>query len=409
MLFSFAVFILIALSIAKVFEKLKLPNLLGMLIAGMLLGEYSKNYFINELGYNFLEKIFISDKILEISSELRLFALIIILIRAGLGIDKEALEKIGKVALKLAIIPCIIEGSIIIVVSHFLLDIPIIIAGCLGFIIAAVSPAVIVPEMLNLKERGLGKNKEIPTMILAGASVDDIIAITLFSSFLSLSLGKNINLYKEILNIPLSIILGIVLGIIIGLVLVKFFTKFHIRDTRKVIIFLMIAFIFYELETLKIIPVASLLGIMTIGFVILEKKPILAQRLSAKFNKLWVFAETLLFVLIGAAVNIQVIFSSGKIGVVIIIIGLVGRTIGVIISLKGSNLNPKEKAFCAIAYMPKATVQAAIAGIPLAMGVPNGEIILAIGILAIIITVPIGVIGIRGTSEKFLENKTKIK
>ena len=403
MLFSFAFFILIAIGLSKLFEKLRLPGLLGMILTGIILGEYSRNYIVNILKLDFLEPFFISDKILSISSDLRLCALIVILIRAGLGIDRESLKKIGNVALKMSCIPCLFEGFTIMMVTHLLLGFPLPICGTLGFIIAAVSPAVVVPEMLSLKEKNLGKEKEIPTLILAGASIDDIFAITLFSSFLSLSLGKNVNIYKEFLTIPLSIIIGIVLGGVIGIILVKFFKKYHIRDTRKAIIFLMVGITFHQLETLNIFPIASLLGIMTMGFIILEKYPILAKRLSTKFNKIWVFSEIILFVLIGAAVNIEVIFSSSSVGVIIVFIGLIGRMLGVGVSLFGSNLNKKERLFCGLSYIPKATVQAAISGIPLAMGVPHGEILLAIGVLSIIISVPIGVIGIRMGQTRLLK------
>lgn len=403
MLFSFAFFILIAIGLSKLFEKLRLPGLLGMILTGIILGEYSKNYIVNILKLDFLEPFFISDKILSISSDLRLCALIVILIRAGLGIDKESLKKIGNVALKMACIPCLFEGFTIMMITHLLLGFPLPICGTLGFIIAAVSPAVVVPEMLSLKEKNLGKEREIPTLILAGASIDDIFAITLFSSFLSLSLGKNVNIYKEFLKIPLSIVIGIVLGGVIGIILVKFFKKYHIRDTRKAIIFLMVGITFHQLETLNIFPIASLLGIMTMGFIILEKYPILAKRLSTKFNKIWVFSEIILFVLIGAAVNIEVIFSSSSVGVIIVFIGLIGRMLGVGVSLFGSNLNKKERLFCGLSYIPKATVQAAISGIPLAMGVPHGEILLAIGVLSIIISVPMGVIGIRMGQTRLLK------
>lgn len=403
MLFSFAFFILIAIGLSKLFQKLRLPGLLGMILTGIILGEYSKNYIVNILKLDFLEPFFISDKILSISSDLRLCALIVILIRAGLGIDRESLKKIGNVALKMACIPCLFEGFTIMMVTHLLLGFPLPICGTLGFIIAAVSPAVVVPEMLSLKEKNLGKEREIPTLILAGASIDDIFAITLFSSFLSLSLGKNVNIYKEFLKIPLSIIIGIVLGGVIGIILVKFFKKYHIRDTRKAIIFLMVGIAFHQLETLNIFPIASLLGIMTMGFIILEKYPILAKRLSTKFNKIWVFSEIILFVLIGAAVNIEVIFSSSSVGVIIVLIGLIGRMLGVGVSLFGSNLNKKERLFCGLSYIPKATVQAAISGIPLAMGVPHGEILLAIGVLSIIISVPMGVIGIRMGQTRLLK------
>ncbi|MFK4784998.1 cation:proton antiporter [Fusobacterium sp. MFO224] len=402
MLFSFAFFILVAMFLAKVFEKLRLPSLLGMLLTGILLGGYSKNYFVNTLGYSYLNSFFISDKILSISSDLRLCALIIILIRAGLGIDKKVLNRIGKVAIRMASIPCLLEGFTITIITHILLGYNYFICGCLGFIIAAVSPAVVVPEMLDLKEKGYGKEKDIPTIILAGASIDDVFAITLFSSFLAMAMGQGVNIYLEIIKIPLSIVIGIVLGLLTGEVLVRMFKKYHTRDTRKAIIFMMLAAVFHELENIKLFPIASLLGIMAMGFMILERDSELAKRLSLKFSKIWVFAEILLFVLIGAAVNVGVIFNSGVVGVIIIIIGLLGRMLGVGLSLVGSNLNKKERIFCGLAYTPKATVQAAIAGIPLMLGVPHGETLLAIGVLSIIITVPIGVLGIRIGRKKLL-------
>ena len=402
MLFSFAVFIFIALLLSKCFEKLHMPPLLGILFSGILLGQYSKDYFVNEKGFTFLETFFISDKILDVSSELRTLGLIIILIRAGLGIDKEVLKKIGKTAVKMASLPCLIEGFTIMFAAHFILGYSYAVGGCLGFIIAAVSPAIVVPEMLNLKERGLGKEKEIPTIILAGASIDDVFAITLFTAFLGMSLGHGVNIFNEVVKIPLSIITGAGLGLFVGYILVMIFKHFHMRDTRKAIVFLMSAIMFHHIETLKVFPIASLLGIMAMGFMILTKDAYLAKRLAMKFNKIWVFGEILLFVLIGAAVNVRVIFESGHTGVLIILIGLMGRFIGVSLALYKSNLNTKEKFFCGISYIPKATVQAATAGIPLAMGIPHGETILAIGVLAIIITVPVGVTGIRLGRETLL-------
>ena len=395
MLFSFAVFILTAMLLAKLFEKLHMPPLLGMLFTGILLGSYSKDYFVYEKGFTFLNSFFISDKILDVSNELRTLGLIIILIRAGLGIDKEVLKKIGKTAIKMASLPCLFEGFTVMFAAHFILGYSFPIAGCLGFILAAVSPAVVVPEMLALKDKGLGKEKEIPTIILAGASIDDVFAITLFTAFLGMSLGEGVNIFQEISKIPISIFSGLILGLFTGYILYLLFKYFHIRDTRKALIFLITAIMFHHIEEMKLFPIASLLGIMAMGFMILAKDNSLAKRMALKFNKIWVFGEILLFVLIGAAVNIRVIFESGHIGVLIVIIGLIGRLIGVTTALYNSNLNTKEKLFCGISYIPKATVQAATAGIPLAMGVPHGDTILAIGVLAIIITVPVGVTGIR--------------
>ncbi len=403
MLFSFAIFIVVAMVLAKGFEKLHMPSLLGMLFTGILLGSYSKDYFVNEKGLTFLSSFFISDKILDVSSDLRTFGLIIILIRAGLGIDKEILKKIGKVAIKMASLPCLFEGFTVMFATHLILGYSLPISGCLGFILAAVSPAVVVPEMLALKDRGLGKEKEIPTIILAGASIDDVFAITLFTAFLGMAIGNEVNIFNEILKIPTSIISGLTLGIIVGYLLYLLFKHFHIRDTRKALIFLTTAIMFHHIEEMKLFPIASLLGIMSMGFVILTKDNGLAKRISLKFNKIWVFGEILLFVLIGAAVNIRVIFESGHIGVIIVLIGLIGRLVGVTLALYKSNLNTKEKLFCGISYIPKATVQAATAGIPLAMGIPHGDTILAIGVLAIIITVPIGITGIRLGRDSLLE------
>lgn len=402
MLFSFAVFIFVAMILSKCFEKLHLPPLLGMLFTGILLGQYSKEYFVYERGMSYLSSFFISDKILDVSSELRTLGLIIILIRAGLGIDKEVLKKIGVTAIKMASLPCLAEGFTVMLAVHFILGYSLAVAGCLGFILAAVSPAVVVPEMLVLKERGLGKEKEIPTIILAGASIDDVFAITLFTAFLGISMGQGVNIFNEVLKIPASILSGLILGLLVGYILMILFRYYHIRDTRKAIIFLMAAIMFHHIEELNLFPIASLLGIMAMGFMILAKDAGLAKRLAMKFNKIWVFGEILLFVLIGAAVNTRVIFESGHIGVLIVIIGLIGRLIGVTAALYKSNLNTKEKLFCGISYIPKATVQAATAGIPLAMGVSHGDTILAIGVLAIIITVPIGVTGIRLGRETLL-------
>lgn len=389
MIVNLSIVIIIALGLATIFEKVNLPGLLGMTITGILLGPYVLD--------------FISEDLLKFSSELRTVALIVILIRAGLGINREVLNKVGKSAAKMSFIPGLIEGASIMVVCTVFLDFPVVESGILAFIIAAVSPAVVVPQMLNLKEKGYGKNREVPTLVLAGASVDDVIAITIFGAFLSTSIGEKQNILKLILNIPASIILGIIIGGILGYLLIKFFKKFHMRDTKKVIIFMVVAILFHAVEEMKIFPLASLIGIMTIGFIILEKYSVLAKRLARKFNKVWVLAEILLFVLIGAQVNIDVVFNSGLMGLLIIGIGLIGRSVGVQIALMRSELNMKERWFCVIAYLPKATVQAAIGAIPLSKGVASGELILAIAVLSIIVTAPLGAIGIKSSAPYLLK------
>ncbi|MBI9012742.1 MAG: cation:proton antiporter [Clostridiales bacterium] len=390
---SIAIIILLGLILNYIFEKLKLPGLLGMLLLGILLGPYVFNILDADL--------------LVISADLRKIALIIILLRAGLGISKNNLSKVGKTALKMSFIPGILEGFTVAFLTMLFFDLSFVEGGILGFIVAAVSPAVVVPSMLSFIENKIGTKKNIPTLILASASIDDVVAITIFTTFLGLYSGSKVNIGIQLLNIPISILLGITIGFLLGLLLVYLFNKLHIRDTKKVLIIIGIATLLTSLETLLsgIVPVASLLGVMTIGFVILEKREIVAKRLAVKFNKIWVFAELLLFVLIGSQVNIEVALNSGLKGLLVIVIGLIARSIGVFISTLGTDLNNKEKLFCAISYIPKATVQAAIGAIPLSLGIPSGELILALAVLAIIITAPLGLIGIRYGGIHLLENE----
>ena len=288
----------------------------------------------------------------------------------------------------------------------------------LGFIIAAVSPAVVVPSMLDLRENGYGKKKGIPTLILAGASVDDIIAITIFGVFASLAAGAATNWTYVFLSVPAGILTGAGIGVVIGFISIWFFKKYHIRDTMKVIIFMIVAVIFYdtaELPAIKnYIPIAALLGVMAIGFILLEKYDVLANRMAAKFNKIWVLAEILLFVYIGTEVQISKIdHSLIGIGLLILLFGLIARSIGVSISLIGSDLTRKEKVFCMIAYWPKATVQAAMGAVPLTMIMSGqitslsediGQVILAMAVLSMVVTAPLGAIGIKLAGSKFLKN-----
>ncbi|MBU5437120.1 cation:proton antiporter [Tissierella sp. MSJ-40] len=389
-----AIIILLGLLANALFTKMKLPGLLGMLILGIIIGPYGLNW--------------LKTDIINISPDLRKIALIVILLRAGLGISRDDLKKVGIPAIKLSCIPGLIEGFTIVFISTKLLGFSFIQGGILGFILAAVSPAVVVPQMLNFMERGVGTDKGIPTLILAGASIDDVFAITIFSTFLGLYSGNQGNIGVKILGIPFSIILGIVLGGIIGFIMVKLFEKYHIRDTKKILYILGSAILLTALENLlkNKIEIAGLLGVMTIGFIILEKMPQVGKRLSIKFNKIWVFAEILLFVLVGAQVNIGVALEAGIKGIILIFIGLIGRSIGVMISLIGTNLNWKERLFCIISYIPKATVQAAIGGVPLSLGVASGDVILALAVLAIVITAPLGALGISLSGDKLL-NKRK--
>jgi len=387
---SLAIIIIFGLILNKAFDKISLPGLLGMLILGIIIGPYGLNL--------------ISPEVLAVSADLRKIALIIILIRAGLGLNKDSLIKVGLPAIKMSFIPGLFEGFTILFVGSYLLGIPKIEAGMLAFIVAAVSPAVVVPSMLILIEEGKGKLKGIPTLVLAGASIDDVIAITFFSTFLGFYSGKNVNLGLKLLNIPVSIILGILIGVLIGLLLIYLFKRFHMRDTKKVLLLISGGILLTLIEDIITTPInfASLIGIMTIGFIIMEKYGVLGRRLAKKFNGIWVFAELLLFVLVGAEVNIYVALEAGAIGLLIIFIGLIARSIGVMISLMGSKLNFREKLFCVVAYTPKATVQAAIGAVPIAYGVKSGELILAIAVLSIIVTAPLGAFGIRYLGEKWL-------
>lgn len=390
---SLAVILLLGLPAKRIFEKLRLPGLLGMLILGILIGPY---------GFDLLQ-----EDMLQIASDLRSIALIIILLRAGLGLNKNDLKNVGIPALKMSCIPGLIEGLFIAFASVYFLGFTFVQGGILGFIIAAVSPAVVVPSMLWLMENNIGTKKGIPTLILAGASIDDVFAITVFSVFLGLYSGSNMNIGIQLLNIPISILLGVMAGVILGFVMIRIFKKYHLRDTQKVLLILGVSILLNQLENvLKTkLQMASLLGVMTIGLILIEKSPNLGKRLSNKLNKIWVFAEILLFVLVGAQVDINVAIKAGSIGLIIILIGLLGRSIGVIISLTGTSYNWKERLFCVIAYIPKATVQAAMGAVPLSLGVESGDIILAIAVLSILITAPLGAIGINYSSEKLLVEK----
>ncbi|SKC83250.1 cation:proton antiporter [Maledivibacter halophilus] len=377
----------------KIFNFIKLPGLLGMILVGILIGPY---------GFNLLD-----NSILNNSSDIRMLALIVILLRAGLGLNREILDKVGKIAIKMSAIPCLFEGFTITLVSYKLLHLPFLEAGMLGFIVAAVSPAVVVPSMLYLREKSFGMKKGIPIIILAGASVDDVFAITLFTTFLGLSLNTKSTISMQLLQIPIQVIGGILIGIAFGYMLYKIYRYKNIKlnDMEKLAILIISALIIVIIG--DIINIAGLLGVMTLGFILLEKANDYASSFEKELNKVWFFAQIFLFVLIGAEVNIHVAWKAGLIGALIIFIGLIARSIGVIIALGGSNLNFKEKVFCTVAYSPKATVQAAIGGIPLAMGIESGNLILAIAVLAVIITAPLGAVGIKLLAPVLLEKESK--
>jgi NhaP-type Na+/H+ or K+/H+ antiporter len=385
-----AIITLLGLLMNTLFVKMRLPGLLGMLILGIAIGPY---------GFDWIDA-----GLMSASADFRKIALIIILLRAGLGISRESLNKVGYAAIRLSIIPGVLEGLAISLIAVPMLGFTWIQGGILGFILAAVSPAVIVPMMIQLSERGVGTDKNIPTLILAAASVDDVVAITIFSAFLGLYSGAHVNIGIQLAWIPVSILLGIGVGILSGIVLVKIFERYHIRDTKKVLVILGIAIMLTALETVmkNRLEIAALLGVMTIGFILLEKRPVVAHRLSAKFGKIWVFAEILLFVLVGAQVDPSVALGAGPSGLLILAVGLTARSVGVLISTTSTPLNYKERLFCVVAYLPKATVQAAIGAIPLTLGVEGGDVIMAVAVLSILVTAPLGALGIRISAPRLL-------
>ncbi len=392
MLFSLSLIILLGFTLSGVFNRFKIPGIIAMIITGIILGPYNFNL--------------ISQDILNISPDLREIALIIILLRAGLTLDLEDLKKVGRPALMLSFIPATLEILSIYILAPILFNISNIEAAILGTVVAAVSPAVVVPRMINLIEHRYGTDKKIPQMIMAAASVDDIYVIILFTSFMGMYKGSDLNIIG-FLSLPISIILGVLLGIITGLILVWLFKKIHMRDTIKVLIILSVSFLLVSFEDFAadFISISGLLSVMFLGITILKTYKVLAKRLMSKFSKIWVASELLLFVLVGAAVDLSYLYYAGIFSIILVLSAVVFRIIGVNLSLIGTALNKKEKLFCSISYLPKATVQAAIGAIPLTSGVVSGNLILSIAVLSIMITAPIGAFGIDGTYKKFLYHK----
>ncbi len=389
MLFSISVLLLLGMSLGALCKKLHLPALTGMLITGIFLGPYALNL--------------IDSSILSVSADLRKIALIIILIRAGLSLNLEDLKKVGRPAILMCFVPACFEMAGMILLAPKLLGISVLDAAIMGAVIAAVSPAVIVPNMVRLMEEGYGTKKGIPQLILAGASVDDVFVIVVFTAFTGLAGGASVSI-RSFINIPVSILLGIAAGLGIGFLLAGFFRRVHIRDTAKVIVFLCISFLLVTLEDscADMIPFASLIAVMAVGVALQQKNENLAARLSAKFNKLWVGAEIVLFVLVGATVDLSYLKSAGGSAVLVVLLVLCFRMAGVFLCLAGTDLTGKERIFCMIAYTPKATVQAAIGGIPLSLGLPCGNLVLTVAVVSILVTAPLGAFCIENSYRKFL-------
>ncbi|MCG6878748.1 MAG: cation:proton antiporter [Deltaproteobacteria bacterium] len=391
MAISVAFIILFGLLGDYLFRRMKLPGLVGMLLVGILIGPYVLNL--------------ISPGMMTVSGDFRKIALIVILLRAGFELRRDTLNQVGRAALTMSAVPAIFEIAGIVLVAPRLLGITYLEAAILGSILGAVSPAVVVPLMIDFMDRGRGAKKGIPTLILGASSVDDVFVIVLFTIFLGMYGGGEVNIWMKIAEIPVSIVLGIIVGLIPGYFLYRLYMKYDWRPPKRTIVVMGVAIFLTWLESsLKdIVPIASLLGVMAIGFVILEKSEAVAHIISQKLKKLWVFAELLLFVLVGAQVNIHVAWKAGLAGTLVIAVGLLFRSVGTYISLMGTDLNRKEKLFCVVAYIPKATVQAAIGAVPLAAGVASGEVILALAVLSILITAPIGAIGIMILGNRILD------
>ena len=395
MAFSLALIMLMGLSADYLFRKARLPGLVGMLLVGVLIGPHMLDL--------------ISPEMMAVSGDFRRMALIVILLRAGFELRRDTLNRVGRPALTMSAVPAIFEMAGVLLIAPKLLKIPLLDAAILGAILAAVSPAVVVPLMIDFMDRARGTKKGIPTLILGASSVDDVFVIVLFTSLLGMYGGGETQLWLKLTEIPISISLGVVAGLIPGYLLWWLFQAYDWRPPKRTILVMGVALLLTWLEGRlgRIVPFASLLGVMSIGFIILEKSEPIAHIISQKLKKLWVFAELLLFVLVGAQVNIHVAWKAGVAGICIILAGLLFRSVGTYLSLLGTEFTLKEKLFCVVAYIPKATVQAAIGAVPLAAGVASGDLILAVAVLSILLTAPLGAIGIMVVGERVLEHDEK--
>ncbi|NOZ35699.1 MAG: sodium:proton antiporter [Chlorobi bacterium] len=402
MIVSLAGLVIAGMLIAWLFKFLKVPELVGILILGIALGPFALNM--------------LDPSLINIAGQLTSAALIVILLRAGFELSKDTLKKVGRPAILLSMVPAAFEATAIMFLAHYFLNFTLLEGAILGSVLGAVSPAVVVPLMIKFIDEKRGTKKGIPTLVLAGSSIDDVFVIVIYSILIGIYTGGHVNVAWELFSIPISIILGIVVGLIVGLVLYILFDKFNPRATKRMLIILAISVFLVQAEHLldNIIPFASLLAVMAIGFIILEKRGKYAHELSEKLSKLWILAEIVLFTMVGSEVNIHLALKMGLIGALIIFIALIFRSIGTWVSLIGTNFTRKEKLFIIISYIPKATVQAAIGGAPLAamqasgMTTLPGEQILAMAVLSILLTAPLGAWGITVYGKKVLEVDTEL-
>nr|WP_300169470.1 cation:proton antiporter [uncultured Flavonifractor sp.] len=390
MLTSLGFVLLLGLVLGTLATRLRLPSLVGMLLAGILLGPCVLNL--------------LSPNLLGISADLRQLALVIILTRAGLSLDLDDLRRAGRPAILMCFLPATFEVLGMVVLAPRLLGVSTLDAAIMGAVVGAVSPAVIVPRMLKLMEDGYGVKKGIPQMVLAGASVDDVFVIVLFTSFTGMAQGGSFS-PAALAGVPVSIVLGAALGLLIGFVLAKFFARFHMRDSVKVVILLSLAFLLVALEDVIPVPFSGLLAVLGAGLGLRRWRLVVAQRLTAKFGKLWVCAEIMLFVLVGAEVDLNYAAAAGLAAVATVLGVLCFRALGVLLCVAGSKLDKKERLFTILAYLPKATVQAAIGGVPLAMGLGCGQIVLTVAVIAILVTAPLGAFAIDFSYRKLLHKE----
>lgn len=390
MLTSIAIILLLGYVSGWLFSKMKLPSLIGMILLGICIGPYALNV--------------LDSSLLEISSSIRQVALVIILTRAGLSLNLEDLKRVGRPAILMCFVPACFEMLGIVLLGPLLFNISLVEALVIGTVVAAVSPAVIVPRMISLIDQGYGKEHSIPQLILAAASVDDIFVIVVFTVATSLALTNEVSMLRFV-EIPVSIILGILLGIVTGMLVVKFYQKVSMRKVVQVFVLLSISFLLLEVETLLkgLVPVSGLLAIMATGMYIKQKDNAMAISLAKPYSQLWSVGEVFLFVLVGACVNIQYAMNAGILVILLVCLSLMFRMVGVWVSLLKSPLIAKERLFCMIAYTPKATVQASIGAIPLSMGLACGELVLTVAVLSILLTAPFGALGIDALHKRLLK------
>ena len=390
MLTSIAIILLLGFLAGELFKKMKLPSLIGMILVGIIISPYCLDL--------------VDDSILTISKDIRQIALVIILTRAGLSLNIKDLKRVGRPAFLMCFVPACVEIVGTLIIAPLLFDVTLLEAAIIGSVIAAVSPAVIVPRMIKLIDEGYGKEHSIPQLILAGASVDDVFVIVLFTAFTGLASTGEISM-MSFMQIPVSIVLGILFGFGIGLFLLPILKKMNIQDTLKVVVLLSVSFLILEVETLlkNIVPISGLLAIMSMGIIIKQKDEGFAKSMSIKYNQLWLGAEIFLFVLVGVAVDVRYALRAGVAVILLVVFALIFRMCGVFLSLLKTKLTKNERIFCMLSYTPKATVQAAIGTLPLTMGLECGELVLTIAVMSILITAPFGAICVDRFHQKLLQ------